>query len=254
MSETAIETPSAQQFELAEEVKLELQKAVQNLVTEDDEPVDNPFSEKQQRLLVDPLYSSWTPPADPEEPGRARTFWAAANVGVFSSIRQPPVVPDVFVSVDVNPPEDWQKNRAYFFWETGKAPDAVIEIVSNRKGGELSVKRQLYARLGVVFYVVFDPMQELGETILQCFILQGRHYQLLDRPFLPELGLGLTLWHGVFENREETYVRWCDQQGGILPTSHERASYEAERAEHEAERAERLAAKLRELGVDPDQL
>ena len=32
---------------------------IQNLVTEGDTPVDNMPSEKQQRLLTEPLYSSW---------------------------------------------------------------------------------------------------------------------------------------------------------------------------------------------------
>ena len=33
----------------------------ESLITEDNEPVDNVFSEKQQRLLVEPLYTSWKP-------------------------------------------------------------------------------------------------------------------------------------------------------------------------------------------------
>ena len=49
---------------------------VENLVTEDDTPVDNLLSEKQQRLLTEPLYSSWTPPASAEQP--APTFSPAA--------------------------------------------------------------------------------------------------------------------------------------------------------------------------------
>ncbi len=50
---------------------------IRHIVTEDDAPVDNMFSEKQQRLLVEPLYSSW---------GIDRRFIAAANVGIFSAI------------------------------------------------------------------------------------------------------------------------------------------------------------------------
>ena len=48
---------------------------IQHLVTEDDTPVDNMPSEKQQRLLTEPLYSSWA------GPGAGRPFLAAANVG-----------------------------------------------------------------------------------------------------------------------------------------------------------------------------
>ena len=57
-----------------------------HIITEDDTAVDNVFSEKQQRLLVEPLYSSWQP---------GKPFFAAANVGVFYAIRQPPLVPDM---------------------------------------------------------------------------------------------------------------------------------------------------------------
>ena len=35
-----------------------------HLITEDDEPVDNLFSEKQQRLLTESLYTSWDGPGD----------------------------------------------------------------------------------------------------------------------------------------------------------------------------------------------
>jgi Uma2 family endonuclease len=248
-------------FGLDEAVKREVEQAVQHLVTEDDQPVDNPFSEKQQRLLTAALYSSWTPPPDEAHPDEARSFWAAASVGLFPSIHQPPLVPDVFVSLDVSAPEDWHQNRAYFFWEFGKAPELVIEIVSNRKGGELSMKRYHYARLGVIYYVVYDPTRQLGEEILHLFALQDGQYQPLARPFLPRLGLGLTLWRGAFENKEDTYLRWCDERGNLLLTGDERAERAEERAEQAEERAEqaegraeRLAAKLRELGIDPKQL
>ncbi|MFP4441437.1 MAG: hypothetical protein ACLFVO_29765 [Chloroflexaceae bacterium] len=49
---------------------------VEHLVTEDDTPVDI-FSSKQQRLLVEPLYSSW------DGPGNGRPFLAMSNIGLF---------------------------------------------------------------------------------------------------------------------------------------------------------------------------
>jgi Uma2 family endonuclease len=114
-------------------------------VTEDDAPVDNFFSEKQQRLLTEPLYSARTA----ERLGRP--LLAAANVGVFYGEGQPAIVPDALVSLDVELAADlWPKaNRSYFIWRFGKPPDAVVEIVSNREGGELERKRERYARLGV---------------------------------------------------------------------------------------------------------
>lgn len=98
---------------------------VEHLVTEDDTPVDNIFSEKQQRLLVDTLYSS--------NPFGDKSFVASSNVGVYYGLHKPAVVPDVLLSIDVNYPKDiWEKShRVYMIWEIGKRPDVVVEIVSN---------------------------------------------------------------------------------------------------------------------------
>lgn len=96
---------------------------ISHLVIEDDTPVDNFQSEKQQRLLVDPLYSSKV----------LSTPFIAANVGLFYAVKQDPIVPDAFLSLKVQMPADWsqRKNRSYFVWEFGKVPEVAIEVVSN---------------------------------------------------------------------------------------------------------------------------
>jgi hypothetical protein len=137
---------------------LDLEPDISNLVIEDDRPVENIFSAKLQRLLVEILYTSW---------GR-RNFFADANVGVFFTLKQPPLVPDMFLAVDVENPTNLheQKHRTYLVWEFGKSPDVVVEIVSNRKGNELDSKFRDYARIGVTYYVVFDPLEKLGKKLL----------------------------------------------------------------------------------------
>src|SRR5258708_7693084 len=92
---------------------------ISDLVIEDDIPVDNMFSEKQQRLLTEPLYSSWIRPGN--ETGEPGLFLAAANVGLFVSPHLPPLVPDVFLSLDVRSGDlSQKKNRTYLYWEFGK--------------------------------------------------------------------------------------------------------------------------------------
>ncbi len=93
------------------------------LVTEDDTPVDNLASEKQQRLLVSSLYSSL----------KNQVFLAEANVGIYHTYGEPAIVPNVFISFDVEVPENWweKQNRCYLVWKFGKSPEVVIEIVSN---------------------------------------------------------------------------------------------------------------------------
>ena len=221
---------------------------ISDLVIEDDTPVDNFYSEKQQRFLTTILYDSWR---GLDDTGR---FIAAANVGVFYAVKQPPLVPDVFVSLDVTIPEDWRdkKNRTYLIWEFGKSPDIVIEIVSNRVGNELTSKLQDYAKMGVGYYVVYDPLKILSQEALRIFVLQANRYQETSDTWLEQAGLGLTLWEGEFEETTDVWLRWCDRSGNLIPTGKERAEQAENRAQHAENRAEKLAAKLRALGIDPD--
>ncbi|MEP7342486.1 MAG: Uma2 family endonuclease [Acidobacteriota bacterium] len=265
-SQVAVEVEvEVEESPLTEEYLAWFNEQVAQLVTEDDKPVDNLFSEKQQRLLAETLYTGWAPPLRSEEEEEqtpdVRHFWGAANVGLFPTIHQRDViVPDVFLSLDVSVP-DYPRVRSYFFWELGKPPDIVIEIVSNTKGGELSAKKSKYARLHIPYYVVYDPKPWLKGDRLHAFILHANKYERLERAYFPELGLGVVLWQGVYEMKEDIYLRWADREGNLLPTGKElaereseRAERESERAERESERAERLAAKLRELGIDPEQV
>ena len=97
--------------------------------------------------------------------------------------------------------------------------------------------------------------------------------------FLSQIGLGLTIWHGIFEGIEYDWLRWCDASGNILLTGNElaqqaqqqaeqekqRAEQEKQRAEQaqqlaeqrveqEKQRADRLLEILRERGINPDEV
>jgi Uma2 family endonuclease len=233
-----------------------------HLTTEDDTPVDNLLSEKHQRLLTEPLYSSWA------GPGQARPFLATANVGLFWIPRDPAIVPDVLLSLDVTVPQDWWARRSYFLWEFGKAPEVVIEIVSNTTGEEKGTKRTTYAQIGIPYYIIYDPQKYLRGEVLEVYELRAGQYELRPDAWLPHVGLGVRLWEGTFEGRHDTWLRWCDPAGVVIPTGAERAESEHQRAESERQRAESehqraeserqraesFAQKLRELGIDPDRL
>lgn len=219
---------------------------VSHLVTEDDTPVDNLLSEKQQRLLINSLYSSLL---------RDEPFLAAANVGLYYGVKQPAIVPDVLLSLGVSVPEDWsqKQNRSYFVWQFGKPPEVVIEIVSNTVGNELGSKLEDYAQARVAYYVVFDPLQCLDGPVLRVYELHGTRYRLLNDNWMDEIELGVTLWEGTFEEKQYNWLRWCDR-AGILLTGDERANTERQRADAERQRAERLAQLLRARGIDPDEV
>ncbi|NJN65190.1 MAG: Uma2 family endonuclease, partial [Chloroflexaceae bacterium] len=208
------------------------------LVTEDDTPVDNIFSEKQQRLLTETLYTSWA------GPGSGMPFLALANVGVFYAAEAPPLVPDVLLSVGVQaPPDVWKKtNRSYFIASYGKPPDVVVEIVSNRKGDEAGSKFADYASLRVPYYVIFDPSRRLKQGVLRVYQLKGARYAPLPAGKLAGVELELVLWNGSFADLPATWLRWRDRTGTLLATGQEqrqRAEQERQRAEQEQLRTER---------------
>ena len=242
---------------------------ISHLVIEDDAPVDNFQSEVQQRLLVEPLYSSKALPAP---------FLAAANVGLFYKLKGDPIVPDVMLSLGVQRAEDFsqRRNRSYFVWEFGKVPEVCIEIVSNQEGdevllsqksrqkGKTAAKKEIYAQIGVRYYGVFDPFQriqgkdELNGALLRVWSISPDGYVELTSPpgiaaagqsvWLSGVGLGLSLWEGQFEEAvTRLWLRWCDREGQVISTG-------AERADAAESKTNRLAERLRAMGVDPDEV
>ncbi|PAX60036.1 Uma2 family endonuclease [Brunnivagina elsteri] len=142
--------------------------------------------------------------------------------------------------------------------------------------------------LQVPTYVIFNPY----ETNLEVRILQNNQYVLqepsdLGRYWIPELQLFLGIWQGTRLGLNISWLRWWDEAGNLLLWSSEQAEAEKQRAEAERQRAETekqraeaekqraetekqraeaavaeleserqkkeiFAAKLRELGIDPD--
>ncbi len=78
---------------------------------------------------------------------------------------------------------------------------------------------------------------------------------------MPEIDLSLGLWQGSFRDIERLWLRWFTLTGEVIPTPTEEATAATERAiiaEQEAalakRKAEQLAERLRQLGVNSDEL
>lgn len=222
---------------------------IDHLITEDDTPVDNFASAKQQRLLTSTLYSTLNV-----------TFLAEANVGIYHAVKSPPIVPDVFVSFDVEVPENWweKQQRCYMLWNFGKPPEITIEIVSNTVGDELGKKLAIYENMRVSYYIVYDPSHKISPESLRIFELSGRRYREIGSHWLEQVNLGLILWDGEFEGRSDNWLRWCDRDKNILPTGDERADQEQQRADQEHLKTERIQqaaiAQFLKLGLTPEQI
>jgi Uma2 family endonuclease len=152
------------------------------------------------------------------------------------------ISPDVFI---VRGAEKGER-RIYKFWEE-PAPQVVIELSSRKTSkADLTTKKDIYAWLGVREYFVFDPEYKLSPP-LRAFRLHGteliEEMVMGNRVISHELGLELV-------NNGETLRLYQPTTGEFLRTPSETYA----RAEEETSRADRLAAKLRELGLDPDNL
>ena len=86
------------------------------------------------------------------------------------------VAPDVFVIRGV--PK--RSRDTYKIWEEGKPPDFVLEVATPGTAGDnAGDKLELYARLGVREYWLYDPQGGLHEPRLQGFALVGAKYRRL---------------------------------------------------------------------------
>ncbi len=86
---------------------------------------------------------------------------------------------------------------------------------------------------------------------MQAFRLVEGRYQRAElterRLVIPEIELSLGLWRGSYEDIEHLWLRWMTVSGDLIPLPTEELAAAQQRAE-------KLAARLRELGIDPEQL
>ncbi len=158
------------------------------------------------------------------------------------------VAPDTMVVFGV-PKGD---RGSYKQWlEGGVCPQVVFEILSpGNRPREMSLKYQMYDNLGVEEYYIYDP----EDFSLQGFVRDGdtlRRIEAIDGWASPRLGITF-----VYDGESALKIRKPD--GTYFRTAME-VSAEADeakaakkQADQERRRSEALAAKLRELGINPD--
>ena len=134
------------------------------------------------------------------------------------------VVPDAFVVKGVSP----DRRRTYKIWLEGKGPDVVIETTSRKtRRKDTTTKPELYARLGVKEYFLFDPDREYLDPPFQGYRLRGRAYVRLK----PDQDGGLTSRElGLRLRLEEGEVRFYRLDTGeqLLTPAEARRAAEAE--------------------------
>lgn len=216
-----------------------------------DDPVDNLNQPTLAAALTESL----------EVAGRIQPqMLIGTNFGICATVDGKLVIkaPDWFYVPSVlptNPPN--QTRRSYTPNLEGEVPGIVMEFLSDTEGGEYSIKSKYppgkwfyYERiLKVPTYAIFEP--EAGWFEVYQLDESGR-YQLISpdangRYWIANIDLFLGIWQGNKANRTGYWLRWWDEAGQML-------LWGTERLQQERQVRERMAAKLRELGVNPEEI
>jgi Uma2 family endonuclease len=251
-----------------------------DLIFDDGEPMESNRHRIAMNVLINSVLQALSDRND---------FFVGGNMFVYYSSTQVRnrdfKGPDFFVVLNVDGRMDRQ---GWVVWEEdGRYPDVIVELMSPSTADiDTGIKKELYERVfRTPDYFVFNPFDPNS--------LQGWHLDttLGYQPIVPNqqgwlwcqtLGLWLGTWQGTINRDTTTWLRFYDQNGDLvlLPeevalaeyqraeterqraetecqraeTERQRAETERQRAETERQRAELLSARLREMGIDPNNL
>ncbi len=222
----------------------------------DDTPVDNEDQNLLPNVLLFLLKSIWAERMD---------WYFGVDMAVSHTTGEDPtipVVPDAFLSIGVERRKGGKSRLSYAVWEeAGVVPILVLEMVSKTLRGEYDEKMRIYAQLGVLYYVVYNPelwgqKRWKKHQAFEVYKLVAGAYQLQQgEPYwMPEVGLGIGRVQVMSDNELQEQLAWFDQRGDRYLTAEERAEQERTRAEQEQRQRERLEAFLLSQGIDPNQL
>ncbi|MEG3877486.1 Uma2 family endonuclease [Microcoleus sp. herbarium7] len=230
------------------------------LIESDDFPVDNEEQNFIPNVLLFLLEYIWKQRQD---------WFFAVDMGVYHTTGLNPkvaVVPDGFLSLGVERRKGGKPRKSYVVWEENNIqPILTLEVVSQTPGNEYDEKRAIYAKLGVLYYVIYNPQfwRRDGHLPFEVYKLVNNAYELqIGEPFwMPEIGLGIGRCRLPDDPLDREILSWYDARGDRYPNEVEverqraeaecqRAEAECQRAEAERQRAEKLAQRLRQLGEE----
>lgn len=197
-------------------------------------PLESELHLRQILLLLNSLEWLWQNRDD---------FYAIGNLTIYYSQRQKKSEefrgPDFFVVLGT---ERKPRNIWVVWEEDGKYPNVIIEMLFKTTADtDRGEKKEIYQDVfRTPDYFWFDPktLEFAG-----FHIVEGQYQPILPNENGWLWSQQLELFLGVFENK----LRFFTAGGELVLTPEEVAR-------NEAQRADRLAAKLRELGIDPEQL
>ncbi|MGK7890194.1 MAG: Uma2 family endonuclease [Leptolyngbyaceae cyanobacterium] len=276
-----VKTPEPDQTELDQGLP-----TAEDLPCSDDTPVDNEYQNTIPNWLLAILQQIW---------GDRQDWFFGVDMGIYDREgqrnRTPTVIPDGFLSIGVQRHKREGRGRlSYVLQEENEVvPLLALEFVSKTYGQEYSEKMTKYAKLGVQYYVIFNPeySRRHQQDPFEVYKFVEGTYQLQPgEPYwLPEIGLGIGRVQGELGGIFQEWLAWHDEAGVPYPLPQEliqqledqltqerqrvdqerqRTDQERQRADQERQRADqieqafeqerleklRLLERLRQLGLD----
>jgi Uma2 family endonuclease len=186
----------------------------------DDTPVDNENQNFIPNLLLFLLKFIW---------GKRSDWFFGVDMAIYHTTGvspQVPVVPDGFLSLGVERFKGKNLRKSYVVWEENNVvPIFVLEIVSLTYNDEYDTKMEIYANLGVWYYVVYNPeywRRDQHQPFEVYRLVDGKYQLQIGEPFwMPEVGLGIGRSQYRDGEMELEALYWCDLQGTRYQTAEE---------------------------------
>ena len=196
-------------------------------------------------------------------------LFCGSDINLYYDVKHPNWYkrPDWFGVVGVSRLyEERELRLSYVVWQEGVDPLVVVELLSPgtedddlgkkvRELGKPNTKWEVYERiLRVPYYVAFNRYT----NEMQPFCLVGDRYQPAElrngRLLIPSIELSLGLWQGSFQGIDRLWFRWMTLDGNLILTPEEEAAAAKQEVVDAKQENDRLKARLRELGIDPEEL
>lgn len=188
--------------------------SAEDLPDSDDTPVDNELQDLIPHVLKAILSLIWAERMD---------WFFGVDMGIYYDPDAAAIVPDGFLTIGVPRIIDSDLRLSYVLWEEKKLPLMVLEVVSQTRRGEYTTKKENYANLGILYYVIYNPLRK-KKPKLEVYKLKNKQYELIkgEPVWLREIGLGIGREEGIYQGINREWLYWYDQEGNRYLTPEER--------------------------------
>lgn len=233
-----------------------------DLIFDDGEPLESNRHRIAMNVLIRSLQQAWADGNDYFTGGNMFIYYSSTQIRNRTAVATTggtPAThcldfrgPDFFAVLNVD--ADTSRQGWVVWEENGRYPDVIVELMSPSTAAiDKGIKKNLYEQtFRTSDYFVYDPFDP--NSLQGWHLDDNQQYQPLTtnergRLWCKRLSFWLGTWEGTIDRETAVWLRFYDVAGNLVLLPEEAAQAQAEAAQAQAAR---LAARLRELGENPD--